>query len=196
MEFCRGPNVYLREAKPSDLSAYVDALSDWASMPYSTERVQTYMRGLFTSYRYIHRPYTDTSSFRELLTICRVSDNEPIGLNQFTLHPGKNIEVMHIAIRPSYRQFGYRNEVTLMRDAIFFDELNINSYTTWIDSQYLSPRGYQTEIENRTSARNALTSRLYEATRADWLTWKETNSSSIPTYTYSGNNYIPPHLRT
>jgi len=196
MEFCRGPNVYLREAKISDLSTYVETLADWEVFPYSTEKVQTYMRGLFTSYRYVHRPYTDTSEFRELLTICKVSDDTPIGFNQFTVLTGKKVEVMHIAIHPSHRQLGYRNEATLMRDAIFFDDLEINSYTTWIDSEHLSPRGYQTETDSRLSKRNNFTSKLYEATRDNWLTWKSSNSSTIPAYTYSGNSYTPPHLRT
>lgn len=196
MEFCRGPNVYLREAKVSDLQAYVETLADWDWLPYSAEKVQLYMRGLFSGYRYIHRPYTDTSEFRELLTICKVSDDTPVGLNEFVVHAGKKVEAKHIAIHPDHRRLGYRNEVTLMRDAVFFDELQVNSCNTWMDFEHLSPRGYQTEIDTRISERNGQTSKLYEATRDRWLTWKSSNSSSIPSYTYSGNNYVPPHLRT
>lgn len=196
MEFCRGPNVYLREAKVSDLQTYIETLADWEEFPYTAEKVQTFMRGLFAGYRHIHRPYTDTSEFRELLTICKVSDDTPVGFNQFTVLTGKKVEVKAMAIHPSHRRSGYRNEATLIRDAIFFDDLQINSYTAWIDSQYLSPRGYQTEIESRLSNRNNLTSKLYETTRDRWLNWKSSNASSIPSYTYSGNDYVPPHLRT
>jgi hypothetical protein len=194
-EFCRGPTIYLRETSPSDLVAFTEALSDWETFPLSTERVKTYMLGLFTSYRAIIRPYTNENSFRELVTICRVSDNEPIGLNQWTLLPNKHIEVNHIAIRPDYRGQGYRNEAVIIRDAIFYDVFQINSVKTMIDSPYLSPKDYQTVTETATSNRNGRVRKSLHSTLESWNTWKANNSTSIPSYTYSGNDYVAPHLR-
>jgi len=195
IEFCRGPNVYLRETMPSDLQAIEDALSDWETFPLSTERVKVYLRGLFSSYKYIEKPYTDTSEFRELLSICRVSDDEVVGLTQFTILTGRRAETMLMAIRPSFRQMGYREEASLLRDAILFDELGIVYKTLYLIDSRLSPRGYQKALSTSISERTGLSTTLYETTKADWLSWKETNAATIPSYTYTGNGYLPPHLR-
>ena len=195
VEFCRGPNIYLRETTPLDLPAIEDALSDWESMPISTERVKIYLRGLFSGYRFIERPYTDTSEFRELLSICRVSDDEVVGLNQFTILTGRRAETVLMAIRPSFRQMGYRGEASLIRDAILFDELGIVYKTDNLIDSRVSPRGYQKAVSTSISSRNNLSTTLYETTRESWLFWKEANAATIPPYTYTGNGYIPPHLR-
>jgi len=197
IEFTRGPNVYLRELVPADLENIKNSLVDWEQFPFSIDKTKNYLKGLLTTLRYIERPYTNDTQCREIFTICKNSDDSFVGFTQVSIFPGKIAEIKATASLTSLRGQGYMNEAALIRDAALFTELGCNSYTTKHDTaQIHSLRAYQTLTGTEFSSVRQKDLKLVEATLASWNTWKANNPSSIPSYTFSGGSYTPPHLRT
>ena len=196
VEFIRGPNVYLRETTAADLENIKEALTDWEAFPLSLDRTKNYLKGLLHTMRFIERPYTDTTHCREMFTVCKVSDNSFIGFTQYTVTPVKVAEIRVTASLPSVRGSGLMNEAALLRDAAMFTELGCTYYEAKLDIKYINTvRPYQTVEETKISTRTNHELRSVKAVKSDYDTWRAANSSSIPSYTFSGGSYTPPHLR-
>jgi hypothetical protein len=196
LEFIRGPNVYYRETIPSDLEDVKNALVDWEQFPLSLDRTKNYLKGLLFGLRYIERPYSDTIQCREILTACKVSDDSFIGVTQYTVYPGKIVDILLNAGLPSIRGTGLMNEAALLRDAAILTELGCTSYTTKLDAKFIpNLRPYQTLESTDFSSRVDRDLRTVKVIKSDYDIWRANNSTSIPSYTYSGNDYVAPHLR-
>ena len=197
VEFIRGPNVYYRETIASDLENIKDALVDWEQFPLTLDRTKNYLKGLLYTLRYVQRPYEDSTQCREIFTICKVSDNSFVGLTQYTVSPGKVVDIRLNAGLPAIRGTGLMNEAALLRDAAIFTELGCASYTTKLDANFITNlRAYQTLESTDVSERVSRELRTVKVVKSDYDTWRAANSSSVPSYTFSGGSYTPPHQRT
>ena len=86
-------------------------------------------------------------------------------------------------------------EIELL-DVALFTELNCTSYTNSLDPQYItSLRPYHTLEGTELSQRSNRTLKLIKVVKADYDTWRAANSSSVPSYTFSGGSYTPPQNR-
>lgn len=196
VEFIRGPNVYYRETVASDLENIKDALVDWEQFPLSIDRTKNYLKGLLFGLRYLERPYNNTRQYREILTACKVSDDSFIGLTQYNVYPGKIAEVRLIAGLLSIRGSGLMNEAALLRDAAIFTELGCTSYTSKLDANFIpNLRPYQTLVGTELSPRINRELRIVKVIKSDYDAWRTANPGSVPSYTFSGGTYTPPHLR-
>jgi hypothetical protein len=88
------------------------------------------------------------------------------------------------------------NEAALLRDAAILTELGCTSYTTKLDAKFIhNLRPYQTLESTDFSSRVDRDLRTVKVIKSDYDIWRANNSTSIPSYTYSGNDYVAPHLR-
>ena len=196
VEFIRGPNVYLRETTAADLDNIKDSLADWNWFPFSLDETKGFLKGSLISMRIIERPYKDTSHFTETFTICKVSDNSFVGFTQYLVRAGKEITITYNTALPALRGEGLMDEAAKLRDAALFTELGAASYTNRLDPSFITTlRTYQTLEGTELSQRSNRTLKLVKAVKADYTTWRAANASSVPSYTFSGGSYTPPHQR-
>jgi hypothetical protein len=196
VEFIRGPNVYLRETVAGDLINIKDSLVDWDFNAYSEDRTKKLLRGLLIQMRLIERPYTNTTQCKETFTICKNSDNSFVGFTSYSVMPGKLVTIKFNAALPALRGGGLMNEAALIRDAAIFTELECTSYDNILDPSFITNlRGYQTLDSTQVSKRSNRTLKLVKTTKSQYDTWRAANSSSVPSYTFSGGSYTPPHQR-
>lgn len=196
VEFIKGPNVYLRESTANDLTNIKEALVDWDFLPFSLERAKKVLKAGLIDMRYIERPYKDTSDFKETFTVCKNSDNSFVGFMQYRVSPGKLIKMQWNAALPALRNAGLMNEAAKLVDAALFTELSCTSCTDKHDANFItSRRAYQTLEGTELSKRSNRTLNLVKTVKADYDTWRSNNSSSVPTYTFSGGSYTRPQDR-
>jgi len=196
VEFIKGPNVYLRETTAADLDNIKAALVDWNWFPYSLDQTKRVLKGALIQMRNIERPYKDTSHFTETFTICKVSDNSFVGFSQYLVRAGKEVTITFTAALPALRGAGLMDEAAKLRDAAIFTELSCASYTNKLDPSFIDTlRTYQTLEGTELSQRSNRTLKLVKAIKADYDTWRAANSSSVPSYTFSGGSYTPPQNR-
>lgn len=196
VEFIRGPNVYLRETTAADLENIKNALVDWDWFPYSLDQTKRILKGGLIQMRNIERPYKDSSHFTETFTVCKVSDNSFVGFTQYLVRAGKEITISFTAALPGLRNQGLMNEAAKLIDAAIFTELSCTLSTDKHDPSFItSLRTYQTLEGTEISHRSNRTLKLVKTVKADYDTWRAANSSSVPSYTFSGGSYTPPQSR-
>ena len=196
VEFIRGPNVYLREAVATDLDNIKDSLVDWEWFPFSTDQTKTILRGALIQMRFIERPYKDTTQCKETFTVCKNSDNSFVGFMHYTVMPGKLVTMKFNAALPALRGADLMNEAAKLLDAAIFTELQCASCDDRHDTDFISNlRAYQTLEGTQPSKRSVRTLKLVKTIKADYDTWAAANASSVPSYTFSGASYTPPHQR-
>lgn len=195
VEFIRGPNVYLREMTSSDLTNIHGCLVDWSWFPYSVDETKNVMRPHLQHLRYLERPYKDNLRYWESFVVCKVSDNSFVGFKTFTVD-NKEVTIGFNAAPPALRGQGLMNEAAKLLDAALFTELNCPSYTDQLDPEYITNlRPYHTLEGTELSQRSNRTLKNVKTTKDDYDTWAAANSSSIPSYTFSGGSYTPPQDR-
>ncbi len=195
VEFIRGPNVYLREMTPSDLTNIHASLVDWSWFPYSVDETKNVMRPHLQNLRYLERPYKDNARYWESFAVCKVSDNSFVGFRTLKID-NKEGQIVFNAALPALRGQGLMNEAAKLLDAALFTELNCTSYTNKLDPEYItSLRPYHTLESTELSQRSNRTLKLVKVTKDDYDTWAAANSSSVPSYTFSGGSYTPPQDR-
>lgn len=196
VEFIRGPNVYLRETTKDDLINIKDSLVDWDFFPFSEDRTKRFLKGALIQMRFIERPYEDTTQCKETFTICKNSDDSFVGFTHYTVMPGKLVTIKLNAALPALRELDLMNEAALIRDAAIFTELECASYSNILDPNYITNlRAYQTLEGTELSKRSNRTLKLVKTIKTDYDTWRAANASSVPSYTFSGGSYTPPHQR-
>ena len=127
----------------------------------------------------------------------KVSDDSFVGLTQYTVTLGKFVDIRLNAGLPSIRGSGLMNEAALLRDAAIFTELGCASYITKLDANFITNlRPYQTLESTDVSERVNRELRSVKVIKSDYDTWRAANSSSVPSYTFSGGSFTPPHQRT
>jgi RimJ/RimL family protein N-acetyltransferase len=195
VEFIRGPNVYLREMTPSDLTNIHASLVDWSWFSYSVDETKNVMRPHLQNLRYLERPYKDNARYWESFVVCKVSDNSFVGFRTLKID-NKEGQIVFNAALPALRGQGLMNEAAKLLDAALFTELNCTSYTNKLDPQYITNlRAYHTLEGTELSQRSNRTLKLVKVTKDDYDTWAAANSSSIPSYNFSGGSYTPPQDR-
>lgn len=195
VEFIRGPNVYLREMVVNDLTNIHACLVDWSWFPFSVDETKNVMRPHLQNLRYLERPYKDNARYWESFAVCKVSDNSFVGFRTLKID-NKKAEIIFNAALPALRGQGLMNEAAKLLDAALFTELNCTSYTNSLDPQYItSLRPYHTLEGTELSQRSNRTLKLVKVTKDDYDTWAAANSSSVPSYTFSGGSYTPPQNR-
>ena len=195
VEFIRGPNVYLREMVVNDLTNIHACLVDWSWFPFSVDETKNIMRPHLQNLRYLERPYKDNARYWESFAVCKVSDNSFVGFRTLKID-NKKAEIIFNAALPALRGQGLMNEAAKLLDAALFTELNCTSYTNSLDPEYItSLRPYHTLESTELSQRSNRTLKLVKVTKDDYDTWAAANSSSVPSYTFSGGSYTPPQDR-
>jgi len=196
VEFIKGPNVYLRETVAGDLINIKDCLVDWNQLPFSVDETKKVLKGALIQMRFIQRPYTDTSKFIETFTVCKVSDNSFIGFMQYKIKEGREVTLRWNACLPALRGQGLMNEASKLIDAAIFTELKCNIFHDKQDAPFITgARPYQTIVGTELSKRSNRTLNIIKAVKSDYDTWAAANSSSVPSYTFSGGSYTPPQDR-
>ena len=188
-----GPTIKLREPTPGDLSDVISCLEDWELIPTEEIRIRNFMRGALANLRRIERPYKDTSSFSEMQVVELLSNSSVVGFMSWKVTPGKVIQLEYSAAKIAERGKGYMKEASLIRNAVLFDKLSCASTTTTLIDSMVSAKSYHTTVDTFPSRRLGTPARLVTTTKSSWDTWKQSNS--IPSYTYTGDGYVPPHLR-
>lgn len=188
-----GPTVKLREPTPADLSDVISCLEDWEVLPIDEFRIRNFLAGALGALRKIERPYKDTSSFSEMQIVELLSNSSVVGFMTWVVTPGKIIQLEYTTAKIAERGKGYMKEASLIRNAVLFDNLSCASTTTTLIDSMVSAKSYHTTEETFASARLGTPARRVTATKSSWDTWKQSNS--IPSYTYTGDGYVPPHLR-
>jgi hypothetical protein len=196
VEFTRGPNIYLRETVAGDLDNIKDSLVDWDYNPLSIDQTKRLLKGALIQMRFIERPYEDTTQCKETFTVCKNSDNSFVGFVHYTVMPGKLVTIKFNAALPALRKVGLMNEAAKLIDAAIFTELQCASCDDKHDTDFISNlRAYQTLEGTQPSKRSVRTLKLVKTIKTDYDTWRAANASSVPSYTFSGGSYTPPHQR-